>query len=352
MPRTQSGETFEEDPPAGFIVTPGDTRPIRYRRPRRAKPELTYALAPPPRRVAPPQGSTYDPYPYPATWKFFDQADSDELWFWNHRADVWAKDPYGERLRNFLDIRILGAVTYAIARKQSEAKKAYQDALLAAPPPPEPGIVDEGVAVDFATVSGERGVPVKMLMMGRRALERGMMDPKGRCFEGFGKDTVWVRINWPAYPDHVPSRSVLVSMRVSVKNPRRPVKRLELAVSLSGLITQYYSEVSTLEPAPEFAHLALGPAEGRISLYGLRMISILAAADGMFDLLLVVDTPNGDDERPFAEGAARLRNGTQRSTSAAPYRFASESIRGSVAPVAEAGPSTWNVRERRDVEKH
>ncbi|KAI0668439.1 hypothetical protein C8Q78DRAFT_1081304 [Trametes maxima] len=347
MPRTSSGETFEEDPPTNFIVTAGVPRPIRRRKFRHAKPELSYALAPPPRRVVPPQASLYNPYPYPASWKFEDKADSDELWFWNHRADVWAKDVDGLRLRNFLDIRILGAVTYAIARKQVEAKKAHEDELLAAPSPPQPGVLGEGIAVDFATASGERGIPVKMLMMGRRALERGMMEPKGRCFEGFGQDTIWVRINWPAYPDHVPSRSVLVSMRVSVKNPRRPVKRLELAVSLSGLVTQYYSEVSTLEPAPEFTHLALGPAEGRISLYGLRMIGILAAPDGTFDMLLEVDTPNDNQERPFAEGATtRLRNGAQRSTSAAPYRFASESISGSPSPAA--GPSTWNVRERGD----
>lgn len=45
-------------------------------------------------------------------------------------------------------------------------------------------------------------------------------------------------------------------------------------------------EAVPLEPAPEYAHLALGPAEGQVSLYGLLMVCLRPAADGIFDLVL------------------------------------------------------------------
>ncbi|KAI0355045.1 hypothetical protein OH77DRAFT_1377259, partial [Trametes cingulata] len=231
----------------------------------------------------------YNPYPYPPQWKLGRKADKREIWFWHHRQDEWRSDVEGYPLQHMTN-RVFQFALMRIKQKQAEAKKKWEDEQLARPPPPTPGQLDTGTYIEFATVDGKRGVPVKLLLLSRKAIERGIQDPKGRCFENWHRDTEWVRIQWPAYPDHVPARSILVSQRkATTYRPRRPVTRLELAVSLAGVITQFYSDVTRLEPDPAFAHLALGPAEGRISLYGLRMIGIRAAPDGFFDMTLEVD---------------------------------------------------------------
>lgn len=93
--------------------------------------------------------------------------------------------------------RVWQCVVVKIAQKQTEALKAQQDEELARPPPPIPGAVDNAAGrrdLEFATAVGGRGLPLKMLLTGRRALERGMAGPKTRCFEDWPNDTEWVRI--------------------------------------------------------------------------------------------------------------------------------------------------------------
>ncbi|KAI0628722.1 hypothetical protein C8Q77DRAFT_1033564, partial [Trametes polyzona] len=235
----------------------------------------------------------YNPYPYPPTWKLLRKTNAREIHFWEKRQDEWGWDldhrPYHFEVFH----RIRGTFIAGVLRRQKEAKKQWEDEQLARAPPPEPGAISGAGAVEFATADGTKGIPVKMLLASRRALERGLLNPKGRCFEDWPRDTEWVRIQWPAYPDHVPVRSVVISKRVTTKRPRRPITRLELAIELAGLLTQYYSVAISLEPAPAFAHLALGPSEGRISLYGLRVQGIRPAADGIFDLVLEL---NVDEE--------------------------------------------------------
>ena len=55
-----------------------------------------------------------------------------------------------------------------------------------------------------------------------------------------------------------------------------------------------------MEPHPAFAHLALGPGEGKTSLYALRLMGIRAGIGGCFDLDVELDTvqpkASSDDE--------------------------------------------------------
>nr|VWP01465.1 Putative Rab/GTPase [Ganoderma boninense] len=55
-----------------------------------------------------------------------------------------------------------------------------------------------------------------------------------------------------------------------------------------------------MEPHPAFTHLALGPGEGKVSLYALRLMGIRAGSGGCFDLDVELDTvqpkASSDDE--------------------------------------------------------
>ena len=108
---------------------------------------------------------------------------------------------------------------------------------------------------------------------------------------------------------------------------RRPVTRMEFLVSLGSFFTQYYAvssfssrarfhsshavgtrpqEVSNMEPHPAFAHLALGPGEGKVSLYALRLMGIRAGMGGCFDLDVELDTVQpkaSSDDEAAADGA-------------------------------------------------
>ncbi|OSD02037.1 hypothetical protein PYCCODRAFT_1459264 [Trametes coccinea BRFM310] len=235
----------------------------------------------------------YNPYPYGPQWRLFRVAMPDEVEFWRHRQDIWHQDAYGLPLYQVYG-RVFGLVTAGIAKRQREAKKQFEDARLKAEPPPEPGTVDDGTCVEFVAADGRRGLPAKLLLSTRRAVERGMHSPKLKCLAGWPKDTIWVRVKWPAYPEYELRRSIYATIRAGSKRPRRLTTRLELVVALSALLTQYYSDVSELEPAPEFAHLALGAKEGRLSIYALRMLGIRLAPDGIFDMLLELEDVGQD----------------------------------------------------------
>lgn len=56
-----------------------------------------------------------------------------------------------------------------------------------------------------------------------------------------------------------------------------------------------------MEPHPAFAHLALGKGDGRISLYGLRMMGLRATPRAIFDLELELDSK---EEEGDAQGVA------------------------------------------------
>ena len=64
-----------------------------------------------------------------------------------------------------------------------------------------------------------------------------------------------------------------------------------------------------MEPHPAFTHLALGPGEGKVSLYALRLMGIRAAMGGCFDLDVQLDTvqpkASSDDETDPDADAAR-----------------------------------------------
>ena len=51
-----------------------------------------------------------------------------------------------------------------------------------------------------------------------------------------------------------------------------------------------------MEPHPAFEHLAFGSGEGRVSLYGLRMMALRAAENGIYDLQLELDTSESDTQ--------------------------------------------------------
>ncbi|RPD59264.1 hypothetical protein L226DRAFT_441575, partial [Lentinus tigrinus ALCF2SS1-7] len=249
----------------------------------------------------------YNPYPYGRTWRLERPVLGDEQQMWYHREDEWMKISTGgwnEDLRK----RIFNTLVIGIRDKQRVARNRWEEEQLRersppvplrATPPPElehlpvdpDSLVDHRFDFEFMTAGQEKGFPVRTLLSGRRAIERNMHLPRGRVFDDYYQDNVWVRIKWPAYPDHEPARSVLVTLRGGGRNrKRRPSTRLEFSVALAALITRYYNEVSAMEPHPAFEHLALGSGEGRISLYGLRMMGIRAAENGIFDLQLELDT--------------------------------------------------------------
>ncbi|KAJ2974564.1 hypothetical protein NUW54_g11874 [Trametes sanguinea] len=112
--------------------------------------------------------------------------------------DVWHQDAYGLPLYQVYR-RVFGVVIAGIAKRQLEAKKQLEDARLKAEPPPEPGTVDEGTFVEFVASDGRRGLPAKLLLSTRRAIERGMHLPKAKCLGGWPKDTIWVRVKVGQY---------------------------------------------------------------------------------------------------------------------------------------------------------
>ncbi|KAI8999080.1 hypothetical protein BD414DRAFT_476932 [Trametes punicea] len=297
-------------------------------------PILRPRAAPKRARTSPPP--FYNPYPYPPQWRLMRVADDHEINFWRRRQDLWHQDVMGWQLYH-IQCRVFGVVTSKIAKKQWEIKKQLEDARLAAQPPPDAGTVDQGTGVEFAMAEGKRGLPAKLLISTRRALERRMQDPKGKCFQDWPKETIWVRIKWPAYPDHEPSRSIFVALRAGGKRPRRPITRLELAVSLAGLLSQYYSEVSSLEPAPAFSHLALGPAEGRLSLYALRMMGIRLASDGVFDMMLELDHGDEEHDQPLLTQRVSIADMDNLISFNSPKQSAAEFVEGSSSASAAAG---------------
>ncbi|KAI0324689.1 hypothetical protein GY45DRAFT_1438900 [Cubamyces sp. BRFM 1775] len=259
------------------------------------------------RRKPPTPEPVYDPYPYPATWGLERAANCTECDFWNTRQDQWHLGLDGYRL-HYVDSRNAYVIRRGIMERQYEAKRRHDRELFDARPPDKVKVESDSVwVVEFAMAEGgKKGLPAKMILSTRRAVERGMEDPKGKCFVGspFG-DKILVRLKWPAYPDHEVKKAVPVTILAGHKRPRRPVTRIELAVALTAMLTQYYSEVSALEPSPAFAHLALGQGEGRLSLYALRMIGIRLAPDGVFDLMLELD--NGGEGNPAAANYERMQ---------------------------------------------
>ncbi|KAI0781425.1 hypothetical protein BD413DRAFT_608572 [Trametes elegans] len=299
---------FTHEPPRYGDVSDNDsayppvTHPVPTPAPT-ASSSLLHALAtepptPPPRpprrvRTSPPPG--YNPYPYPQQWYLWGKLDPGELRFYHRRDDYWLHDIDGYKIKHVCD-RVFCLATTRIEQMQRATRQREEDARLARPPAPEPLAPAEaaGVRVDLAEVDGTPGLPARLMVSTRRALERGMLDPKAQCFANWPRDTLWVRVKWAAYPQHEPVRPITVTIRRGKKHPRRPATRLEVALELAGILSQFYSDVSELEPAPECAHLALGPGEGRISLYALRMMGIRATPDGVFDMLLKTQNTGGE----------------------------------------------------------
>ncbi|RDX52858.1 hypothetical protein OH76DRAFT_1433680 [Lentinus brumalis] len=260
-------------------------------------------------RTSPPPH--YNPYPYGRTWRLERPVLGEEQYLWYHREDEWMKLSTGG-WNSDLRKRIFNKYVTGIRDKQHAARKEWEEQQLREKSPPIPlratpprelehlpidpdSLVDHRFDLEFMTANQEKGFPVKTLLSGRRAIEKNMHSPKGVVFDNYYQDNIWVRIKWPAYPDHEPARSVLVTFRCAGKSRRRrPCNRLEFSVALAAVITRYYDEVSAMEPHPAFEHLALGPGEGRISLYALRMMGLRAAENGIFDLLLELDTSDAD----------------------------------------------------------
>ncbi|KAH9890581.1 hypothetical protein C8Q73DRAFT_704850 [Cubamyces lactineus] len=268
----------------------------------RLPPRSTETTRKPPSPNPPP---LYNPYPYAPRWRLDRAAHDFESNFFHTRQDRWHLGLDGMRLI-YVDRRNALIIRRGIMQRQFEAQKRYELELFdaRAPVKVESGSDSITVVVFMTAEGGQRGLPAKMLLSTRRALERGMQDPKGKCFvESSYGDKIWVRLKWPAYPDHEVKKVILVTIRAGHNRPRRPITRLELVVALTAILTQYHSEVSTLEPSPAFAHLALGQGEGRLSLYALRMIGIRVAPDGVFDLMVELD--NGGEGNPAAANYER-----------------------------------------------
>ncbi|KAI0807050.1 hypothetical protein C8Q74DRAFT_1225536 [Fomes fomentarius] len=238
----------------------------------------------------PPRG--YNPYPYPRTWRLWRWLVGEELEKWRYREDLWMKLVVGQR-------------NYSLE---------YQPAppVFSGTPPPEQLAEDEDpedpidrrFELEFMTVDQQKGLPLKTLLSPRRVIERTMLDAKKKVFLGYHQDNIWVRIKWPAYPDHEPTRSILVTFRSCKQGRRRPCTRLELSVALAGLISRYYDEVAKMDPHPAFSHLALGGGENRLSLYALRMTALRASRNGIYDIELELE-PRQEVED------TKLRNGLE-----------------------------------------
>ncbi|KAI1783417.1 hypothetical protein LXA43DRAFT_903615 [Ganoderma leucocontextum] len=265
-----------------------------------------------PPRTEPP--SWYNPYPYARSWTLERRVTQQELWSWHHREDDWPRvDSGGAWL---LDIKhaVWSVYTNGVRARQHAACREWEEARLLENQPMTPKRKGDGVShgrdVRFQTFDWEEGIPVKALISGRRALQHFLRDANTEPFKGLGYDTIRVRMKWPAYPDYEPDRQIVITARKGRgKVKRRPITRMEFLVSLGSFFTQYYAEVSKMEPHPAFAHLALGPGESKISLYALRLMGIHAGTGGCFDLDLELDTVEpkaSSDDEPEADGDAML----------------------------------------------
>ncbi|KAM5542707.1 hypothetical protein V8D89_003668 [Ganoderma adspersum] len=294
--------------------------------------------AQPPRRPPRTEPPTwYNPYPYPRSWALGRRVTQEELWAWHHREDDWPRVDGGGAWLIDIKHAVWSVYTNGVRARQQAARREWEEARLLANPPMAPKRKGSGVShgrdVRFETFDWDEGIPVKALISGRRALQHLLRDANTEPFKGLRYDTIRVRMKWPAYPDYEPDRQILITARKGRgKVKRRAVTRMEFLVSLGSFFTQYYAEVSNMEPHPAFTHLALGPGEGKISLYALRLMGIRAGMGGCFDLDVELDTvqpkANSDDEA-VADGAT---------TPASPAP--ADDISSTSASTSTPGPST------------
>ncbi|KAH9918386.1 uncharacterized protein BXZ73DRAFT_105264 [Epithele typhae] len=241
----------------------------------------------------------YGPSRIAATMKL----DANAQRVYENREHMWMRTLDGSIIPQVRD-RVFGLAVGGIQERQQKAAAAWREeeawakakreaeVVGAEPEDRDPlGIMDgldEGEDVDhrfdveFKTADGEQGLSMKLLMSGRRVMARAMKGHKDKVFDGYPRES------WPAYPDHELIRCILATKNTSRK--RVPITRLEFAVALTSALTQYYKEVSDMEPHPAFRHRALGPDGGRLSLFALRVMGVTAASiTGVYDLQMELD---------------------------------------------------------------
>lgn len=140
----------------------------------------------------------YNPYPYDAQYQIDRQLSEHEQEHFHRRQDNWMRD-INRCIIDDIKLRVFMTVVNGVKARQDALTRAREEERLRRPPPPGPPPGDVSVAemvgaVEFATADGTRGIPVRMLMASRRALQSGMQNPKWKCFAGWHRDTEWVRI--------------------------------------------------------------------------------------------------------------------------------------------------------------
>lgn len=94
--------------------------------------------------------------------------------------------------------RVCSVYTNGVRTRQLAARKEWEEARLLQRPPPKTSAdsedIDHAMDFQFITSREDKGIPVKTLMSGRRAIEGMLMSPKGKVFEKYPHDTIEVRI--------------------------------------------------------------------------------------------------------------------------------------------------------------
>ncbi|TBU57085.1 hypothetical protein BD310DRAFT_574338 [Dichomitus squalens] len=286
------------------LFSPPHTHSTSAAPPYSASSSLASALtvpAPRPRPVRTEPPSWYNPYPYPRNWTFKKRLTQQETWDWNHVEDQWMHDKESDK--RIVEVRDTTYQRYiaAVAARQTAARQEWEESQLLTNPRMVPGPEGESEKpsqdVYFETFYRDKGIPMGAVIAGRRELQHCLRDANKLPFKGSKCDT----IKWPAYPDYQPDRRIFITTRTGKKKVgRRAATKTEFIISLGSFFAQYYAEVSKMEPDPAFAHLALGPGEGKISLYALRLMGVRAGPGDCFDLDVELDTvkpqTNSDDD--------------------------------------------------------
>ena len=164
----------------------------------------------------------YNPYPYNRSWTLHRFVTAEEQRQWHNREDEWLKYTNGEWNLD-LRRRIWNKLVAAIRRKQYAAKKQWENQQVHEKPPAVPPApteleherlpvdaespIDHRFDLEFMTVDNQKGFPVRALLSGRRAIERMMQSAKGKVFENYSQDNIWVRIKVGPSSRRVPSKS-------------------------------------------------------------------------------------------------------------------------------------------------
>lgn len=200
------------EPPA---ASPLEPTPAPAPGPSTSSSELSSAPEDGPTQLSLPSTQTsppphYNPYPYDRTWRLYRPVLGAEQYLWFHRDDEWMKFSMGGT-NAILQWRIFSQIVLNIREKQRLVRKEWEEEQVRARSPPIPmpttpprelehlpidpeSLIDRRFDMEFMTASEEKGIPMRTLLSTRRVIQMNIPSPRGKVFENYYQDNIWVRI--------------------------------------------------------------------------------------------------------------------------------------------------------------